>query len=340
MSLTINNVSMEYGKTKVFSDVSVRIKSGEFLSILGPSGCGKTSLLKILAGFVNPTKGQILVNGEVYSDANTALPPEKRDMGMVFQSFALWPHMTVREHVAFPLQFRHAKNYSKSQKNKLVDEALSMTGLVDLQNRYPNELSGGQRQRVSLARAISAKPRFLLMDEPLSALDADLRVTMRKEICRIHRLTHTTVIFVTHDQGEALSMADRVMLFNNGHVEQIGTPKEIYTHPQTQFTAAFIGRCNFIKGKWRGDNFSAADGKLSFRGDIASVFRAAEVCPLRPEQMRLTRQGEGLPATIQEKQYMGREIHYVVLSNGNIYNVYTDVETDFDIGEELYLNCQ
>ena len=339
MSLIIDKISMQYGKTKVFSDVSITINKGEFLSILGPSGCGKTSLLKILAGFVKPTEGSIIMNDVLYSDKNKTLPPEKRDMGMVFQSFALWPHMTVRQHVEFPLQCR-CKRTSKEEKEILVKNALEMTGLIELQNRYPNELSGGQRQRVSLARAIAAKPAFLLMDEPLSALDANLRLSMRKEIKRIHRLTGSTVIFVTHDQGEALSMSDRVMLFNKGHIEQIDTPKEIYIHPRTPFTASFIGHCNFIKGHWQNDLFEASDGNLSYTGEVAPVFHDSDVCPLRPEQLKLNDTGIGIPVVIRDKQYMGREIHYVITSKKNIYNIYTPTEEEFTVGEEVYANCR
>jgi len=339
MSLIIDKVSMQYGKTKVFSDVSININKGEFLSILGPSGCGKTSLLKILAGFVKPTGGQIMMDDVLYSDKYKTLPPEKRDMGMVFQSFALWPHMTVRQHVEFPLQCRH-KYMSEAEKENLAQSALDITGLTDLQNRYPNELSGGQRQRVSLARAIAAKPALLLMDEPLSALDANLRVSMRKEIRRIHRLTGSTVIFVTHDQGEALSMSDRVMLFNKGHIEQIDTPKEIYINPRTPFTASFIGHCNFIEGQWQNNSFKAYDGNLSYIGEVAPAFRDSNICPLRPEQLRLNDKGVGIPVTVQDKQYMGREIHYVITNKKNIYNIYTPMEEEFAVGEELYATCR
>lgn len=214
---------------------------------------------------MKPTGGRILMDGTLYSDPSRSLPPEKRDMGMVFQSFALWPHMTVRQHVEFPLQCRN-KDLSAAEKEKRIAHALEATGLNGLEDRYPDELSGGQKQRVSLARAIVSGPSLLLMDEPLSALDADLRISMRKEISRIHRLTGTTVIFVTHDQGEALSLSDRIMVLNGGRIEQLGTPQDIYLRPATKFIASFIGRCNFVKGDWNGDTFRAGEGSFVFQG--------------------------------------------------------------------------
>ncbi len=340
MSLVIDDISMAYGSTPVLRHISATIGDGEFLSILGHSGCGKTTLLKILAGFITPTAGQIFFGGDLYSDAGRSVPPEQRDMGMVFQSFALWPHMTVRQHVEFPLQCRHGKDMGRKDRQQAVDDALEMTGLADLAGRYPDELSGGQRQRVSLARAIAAKPALLLMDEPLSALDADLRISMRREIRRIHRLTGTTVIFVTHDQAEALSLSDRIMVLNDGGIEQLGTPEDIYLRPQTPFTAAFIGRCNFIEGEWHGSAFHTADGAFSYTGDMAETFHRKHVCPLRPEQLRLLRYGKGLPGIVQEKQYTGREIHYAVSCRDHIYNVCMPAEDDYGIGEELFVSCR
>ncbi len=340
MSLDIRHISMSYGHTAVLKDISADIQNGEFLSILGHSGCGKTTLLKILAGFVRPVAGEILMNGTLYSDSHHALTPDKRDMGMVFQSFALWPHMTVRNHVEFPLQCRN-KHMDKEERDKRVEEVLKVTGLTDLATRYPDELSGGQRQRVSLARAIAPGPSLLLMDEPLSALDADLRISMRKEIKKIHRATGATVVFVTHDQGEALSMSDRIMVLKDGCVEQLGTPEEIYLQPKTPFVASFIGRCNFIHGKWDGNTFHTAEGQFVFKGQpVADIFHQEEVCPIRPEQMHMNQLGKGIPAVVREKQYNGREIHYAVSSGDDMYTVYTGAEERFNIGDEVYLQCQ
>ena len=340
MSLVIDHISMSYGKTAVLHDISAEIGKGEFLSILGHSGCGKTTLLKIIGGFMKPTGGRILMDGTLYSDPSRSLPPEKRDMGMVFQSFALWPHMTVRQHVEFPLQCRN-KDLSAAEKEKRIAHALEATGLNGLEDRYPDELSGGQKQRVSLARAIVSGPSLLLMDKPLSALDADLRISMRKEISRIHRLTGTTVIFVTHDQGEALSLSDRIMVLNGGRIEQLGTPQDIYLRPATKFIASFIGRCNFVKGDWNGDTFRAGEGSFVFQGaPVADVFHRDHVCPIRPEQFRLAEDGSGLPGVIREKQYNGREIHYAVSCQDDLFSVYTSAAENYAIGDEVYLQCR
>ena len=333
MSLVIDHISMSYGKTAVLHDIFAEIGKGEFLSILGHSGCGKTTLLRLLSG-------RILMDGTLYSDPSRSLPPEKRDMGMVFQSFALWPHMTVRQHVEFPLQCRN-KDLSAAEKEKRIAHALEATGLNGLEDRYPDELSGGQKQRVSLARAIVSGPSLLLMDEPLSALDADLRISMRKEISRIHRLTGTTVIFVTHDQGEALSLSDRIMVLNGGRIEQLGTPQDIYLRPATKFIASFIGRCNFVKGDWNGDTFRAGEGSFVFQGaPVADVFHRDHVCPIRPEQFRLAEDGSGLPGVIREKQYNGREIHYAVSCQDDLFSVYTSAAENYAIGDEVYLQCR
>ncbi len=339
MSLVIDHISMAYGKTPVLHDISAVIKKGEFLSILGHSGCGKTTLLKILAGFVKPKAGQVSLDGMLYSDPERSVPPEKRDMGMVFQSFALWPHMTVREHVEFPLRCRK-KDMTPEERRKRVDQVLAVTGLADFAERHPDELSGGQKQRVSLARAIAPEPALLLMDEPLSALDADLRLSMRQEIRRIHEVTGTTVIFVTHDQGEALSMSDRIMVLNGGHIEQIGTPEDVYLRPATEFIASFIGRCNFLKGRWDGNTF-AAEGGLTFEGkSISDVFRAKGLCPLRPEQIHLCRSGAGLPGVVRQKQYNGREIHYSVACQDKLLTVYAPAAESFRVGEEVRVACR
>ena len=340
MSLMIDHISMAYGKTPVLHDISAVIGRGEFLSILGHSGCGKTTLLKILAGFVKPKGGSVSLDGRLYSDPAMSIAPEKRDIGMVFQSFALWPHMTVRQHVEFPLKCRK-KDMTAADREKRVDEVLDVTGLSELGSRYPDELSGGQKQRVSLARAIAPYPAMLLMDEPLSALDADLRLSMRKEIRRIHRVTGTTVIFVTHDQGEALSLSDRIMVLNEGHIEQMGTPEDIYLRPSTRFTASFIGRCNFLEGEWQDGVFRAGGGRFTYQGDyVAPAFRESGICPLRPEQICLRKDGEGLPGVIREKQYNGREIHYSVSCQDKLFTIYAPPEDNFSIGEEVRLACR
>ena len=340
MSLMIHDISMSYGDTQVLKNISADINNGEFISILGHSGCGKTTLLKILAGFIRPTSGEVEMNGVLYSNHHHVLTPDKRNMGMVFQSFALWPHMTVRDHVEFPLECQ--KTYStKEEANKRVTEVLEITGLSSLADRYPDELSGGQKQRVSLARAIAPGPSLLLMDEPLSALDADLRISMRKEIKKIHQATGATVVFVTHDQGEALSMSDRILVLKDGAIEQMGTPEEVYLKPATPFIASFIGRCNFFHGEWTGNTFHTAQGKFVFNGQsVANVFQQENICPIRPEQIQMSRTGQGIPGIVRERQYNGREIHYAVSSGQDMYTVYTGSNEQFRLGEEVYLQCR
>ena len=207
MSLHIQQVTKTFSKTQALKEINLDIRDSEFVAILGPSGCGKTTLLRIVGGFIEPTSGIVRLNDQIYSGQGHMVPVEKRDLGMVFQSFALWPHMTVRQHIEFPLKSPRHSGMSSEEKKAAIEQAVSCTGLKPYENRLPGELSGGQRQRVALARAIVGKPSILLMDEPLSALDAELKIDMRREIQNIHKLTGATILYVTHDQSEALAMA-------------------------------------------------------------------------------------------------------------------------------------
>lgn len=338
MTLYLEHVTRKFGNTQALTDVDLTIRTGEFLAILGPSGCGKTTLLRIIGGFMEPTSGVVRLDEDVYSDSTHMVPVEQRDLGMVFQSFALWPHMTVRQHVEFPLKSPRHKGMSEQDKKEAVDTALENMGLTPLQNRYPDELSGGQRQRVSLARAMVSKPSILLMDEPLSALDAELKISMRKVIMDIHRLTGATIIYVTHDQSEALAMADRILVMRSGHIEQLGTPQEIYTHPRTEFTATFVSKCNLIKGQWRPQGFKVAEYPLLYKDtQIAPVFKQKGLYPVRPEQFRISRTEQGLPATVTNRQYNGREIQYYLLQGEEQINVYTDCREIYNPGEKVQL---
>ena len=338
MTLYLEHVTRKFGNTQALTDVDLTIRTGEFLAILGPSGCGKTTLLRIIGGFMEPTSGVVRLDEDVYSDSTHMVPVEQRDLGMVFQSFALWPHMTVRQHVEFPLKSPRHKGMSEQDKKEAVDTALENMGLTPLQNRYPDELSGGQRQRVSLARAMVSKPSILLMDEPLSALDAELKISMRKVIMDIHRLTGATIIYVTHDQSEALAMADRILVMRSGHIEQLGTPQEIYTHPRTEFTATFVSKCNLIKGQWRPQGFKVAEYPLLYKDtQIAPVFKQKGLYPVRPEQFRISRTEQGLPATVTNRQYNGREIQYSLLQGEEQINVYTDCREIYNPGEKVQL---
>ncbi len=319
------------------NQINLEIKD-EFVAVLGPSGCGKTTLLNTIAGFLKPTAGIIRLGDKIYSDDQRMVAVEKRDIGMVFQSFALWPHMTVRQNVEYPMNSSKQKKLSKQEKQQAVDNVLMATGLTNLQNRLPGELSGGQKQRVALARAIVAKPSILLMDEPLSALDAELRVEMRKEIQEIHRLTGAKVIYVTHDQGEALAMADRIIIMKGGQIEQIGTPEAIYKYPKTQFAATFVSKCNLISGTWTDQQFHVAGKNIVYEGkNIAETFKQSGIYPVRPEEFRISRDENGLSGIITNKQYNGREIHYSVRSEKSNFTVYAKATEEFHIDETINL---
>lgn len=238
-SLTISNLCKKFGETAVLKDVSFSVPDGAFLALLGPSGCGKTTLLRIIAGLEHPDTGSIKFDDEVVSSADYEKPPEERKLGMVFQSYALWPNMTVHGNIAFGLKIA---GLSKSEREERIDEVLNVVGLSGFKTRRPHELSGGQRQRVALARSLAMRPRLILLDEPLANLDAHLRETMLAEFRRIHSLTGTTFIFVTHDQDEAMAVATHVAVMDQGKIEQVGTPEELYLRPATAMVARFIGR--------------------------------------------------------------------------------------------------
>lgn len=237
--ITIEHVTKIFGKSKAVDDVNLAIKQNEFFALLGPSGCGKSTLLRMIAGFEVPTSGKVMIDGQ---DA-AGFPPEKRPVNMVFQSYAVFPHMSVSENIAYGLK---VDGRPKNEIQKRVTEALSQVHLSDFAARMPEQLSGGQRQRVALARALVKKPKVLLLDEPLSALDAKLRHAMQVELTRLQRETGVTFIVVTHDQSEALGLAERMAVMNKGKIVQVGTPGQIYEYPETRFTADFIGSVNLL----------------------------------------------------------------------------------------------
>src|SRR5258706_11876132 len=244
-SVELRGLTKRYGALAVVDDISLTIEHGRLVCLLGPSGCGKTTTLRLIAGFVEPTAGEILVGEKVVSSPARTIPPERRHMSMIFQSYALWPHMTVAENVAYGLKLRKMSKETIAQKLDLI---LSTTHLDQLAERYPGELSGGQQQRVALARALVVEPETLLLDEPLSNLDANLREEMRFEVRRLHDESRSTTGYVTHDQSEAMTTADVIAVMNGGKIEQAGSPEEIYDRPRSEFVARFIGSSNVVKG--------------------------------------------------------------------------------------------
>ena len=242
----LRDLTKLYGAIRVVDDVSLRIEHGRLVCLLGPSGCGKTTTLRLIAGFVEPSAGEILVGEKVVSSPQRTLPPERRNMSMIFQSYALWPHMTVAENVAYGLTLRKLGREEIARK---LNAILATTKLTAFADRYPGELSGGQQQRVALARALIVEPETLLLDEPLSNLDANLREEMRFEVRRLHDTYRYTTVYVTHDQSEAMTTANIIAVMNAGKIEQAGSPEEIYERPRSEFVARFIGMSNILKGR-------------------------------------------------------------------------------------------
>ena len=307
-------VSLAYGRTQVLTDVSITIQPGEFFALLGPSGSGKSTLLRLLAGFLHPLSGSIRVGGEDV----TRVPPWKRDIGMVFQNYALWPHMTVRKNVAFGLEERRLP---RAEIDRRVASALDLVGLGDYGERRPGQLSGGQQQRVALARTIAVEPKLLLLDEPLSILDAKLRIHMRVELLALQRKLGITTIFVTHDQEEALSICDRVAVLDQGVIQQVGTPVELYDAPANRFIATFVGTINLLRG-----TLAESGGRRVFVseafGDIpvndSGAPGAAEFA-IRPHALQLVAPGAQADAgrvwiegRVTEREFLGEFVRYSV----------------------------
>jgi len=256
-SVELQGLTKRFGSATVVDNISLRIDHGQLICLLGPSGCGKTTTLRLIAGFLEPSDGEIRVGDRLVSSLAKTLPPEQRKMSMIFQSYALWPHMTVAENITYGLRLRKMDRDTIDKKLKAI---LETTKLEALAQRYPGELSGGQQQRVALARALVVEPETLLLDEPLSNLDANLREEMRFEIRRLHDEYRYTTVYVTHDQSEAMTTADLIAVMNGGKIDQLGTPEEIYDRPQSEFVARFIGSSNVIKGVARDENHIAFSG--------------------------------------------------------------------------------
>ncbi len=298
-AVAIESLAVRFGAVEVLRDVSLSIADGEFFCLLGPSGCGKTTLLRAVAGFVEPAAGRILFDGRPVQ----GVPPARRDTGLVFQNYALWPHLTVAQNVAFGLEVRKVP---APERERRVREALALVRMEHLAERQPNRLSGGQQQRVALARALVVQPAVLLLDEPLSNLDAGLRVELRAEIREIQRRTRRTAVYVTHDRAEALALADRIAILRDGRIEQLGAPEELYDRPISPFVAGFVGDCNRLFGEVAADE----GGRVLVRGAWGAVEaratgreRPAPGAPaqllLRPECLRLLPAAPSAPGRLR-----------------------------------------
>ena len=285
-SVELRGLRKAFGGVGAVAGVDLAVRGGEFVALLGPSGCGKTTTLRLVAGFLAPDEGEIVVDGRALSAPRRVVPPERRGMAMIFQSFAVWPHKTVRGNVAYGLKF---KGVDRAEAGRRVEAMLRTVHLEGLADRYPGELSGGQQQRVALARALVVEPGILLLDEPLSNLDATLREEMRFEIRRLHEAFRITTIYVTHDQAEAMATADRIAVMHGGRIVQVGSPQEVYDRPQSAFVAAFLGRTNLMPGTVEGpEAFRAARG-LVLRTAPApgALVGHAGMLSIRPHHLRV-----------------------------------------------------
>lgn len=310
-ALTIEGLRREFGSFAALRHLDLRVEPGEFVALLGPSGCGKTTALNLVAGLIQPTAGRIALDGRRIDH----LPSEKRGIGMVFQNYALFPHLSVADNVGFGLRMRKRPKRERAER---VGRALELVRLTDQAAKFPGQLSGGQQQRVAIARAVVVEPSVVLMDEPLSNLDAKLRLDMRTEIRLLHQQLGLTTIYVTHDQTEALSMADRLVVMNDGAVQQVGTPSEVYERPATAFVAAFVGYRNTLRGDLRGDELRAGAITLGVAPQAATGPAVAMIRPddLRVRAAEVASAPNAVPVEVRVCEYHGREFAVEVIGPG------------------------
>ncbi len=340
-SVELRNLTKKYGPLAVVDDVSLTIEHGSLVCLLGPSGCGKTTTLRLIAGFVEPTEGEIRVGDRTVSTPQRSLPPERRNMSMIFQSYALWPHMTVAENITYGLRLRKIDNETIRKK---LAALLATARLEPLAARYPGELSGGQQQRVALARALIVEPETLLLDEPLSNLDANLREEMRFEIRRLHDEYRYTTVYVTHDQSEAMTTSDVICVMNAGKIEQAGSPEDIYDKPQSEFVARFIGMSNVIKGRtldadrvdFSGVPLRVTGDALKTGGDTAVSIRQHNIRLLADEPPS---KDNVVPATVVRQVFLGSSRDYMVeVADGTQLRVVTGAADSVSPGSAVWLH--
>jgi iron(III) transport system ATP-binding protein len=339
--IRINQLRKVYGRQVALAGIDLDIAEGALLALLGPSGCGKSTTLQLLAGFEEPTAGEIWADDQLLSSPKGVISPDRRGVSLVFQNYAVWPHKTVAENVAFGLKLQ---KLGTGEFNKRLDEALQAVQLHTLRDRYPSELSGGQQQRVALARALAVRPRILLLDEPLSNLDANLREEMRFEIRRVHDMLGITTVLVTHDQADALSTADQVAVMNAGRIEQVGSPQELFARPSNAFVAKFIGSNNELRGVHLGEGRVRIDGREfrgTARGDLP-VGGLASLC-IRPSRISLRGAGADggntLRGRILRASYLGEFSDLVVdVGAEQTMRVNVDADVAVAVGDEVILH--
>jgi iron(III) transport system ATP-binding protein len=323
--IEIKNINVSYGSNHVLKEVSLNIENKDFYTFLGPSGCGKTTLLRLIAGFEKSSSGELFIDGKEVSSLN----PWERDVGMVFQNYALWPHMTVYKNISFGLE---EKKIDKKEIKTRVDEVLELVDLKDLSGRYPFQLSGGQQQRVALARTLVVKPKVLLLDEPLSNLDAKLRVQMRKELQDLHKKIGITSIFVTHDQEEANSMSTNLAILNEGVVQQVGKPVDLYNNPENIFVANFLGTTNVIDGTFKNNNFISSEG-LKIK-NIIDDKKGTNIL-LRPQNLYLhgdNNDFQNFEGIVINQEFLGNIVRYTV----NVKNHLLTVDSLHEVNKKIY----
>jgi len=341
-SVALRGLTKRFGSLTVLDNVSLTVEHGKLVCLLGPSGCGKTTALRLIAGFMEPTAGEIALGDRVVSSPARVLPPEQRNVSMVFQSYALWPHMTVAQNVAYGLEIR---KLDRATIGKKVDAILATTRLAPLAERYPAELSGGQQQRVSLARALIVEPETLLLDEPLSNLDANLREEMRFEVRRLHDTYRYTTVYVTHDQSEAMTTADLIAVMNAGRIEQLGTPQQVYEQPRSEFTARFLGGSNILRGKaldatriaFAGTAVECSGGPLVPGIDVAVSIRQHDI-GISGDAPNTASSVSAVQGTVVRNVFLGATRDYIVeAKDGTQLRVTAAPEANFAPGAQVWL---